>query len=70
MPSATWFCDVCGSPWKECEDALACEKGHTHAMEILKEQFDPNECYLHEPDRIQVIMSDGKHVWYDKSTNQ
>ena len=70
MPTATWYCDMCGAPWNTCEDAAACERGHTHVQMILNEEYDPNGVYFHEPIRIKVRTTDGKEVWYEKSIDQ
>ena len=38
---------------------------------VYEEKYDPNECYLHEPDRIKALLSDGNQVWYGPiPTNQ
>ena len=70
MPRATWFCNKCGAPWTTYEEATRCEYEHTSVKTVLAEEWDPNECYLHEPTRIRIRTTDGKEVWYDKSINQ
>lgn len=65
MPSksVTYICCVCGTRFRDFDEANKCEQVHKKATSIRDTRHHAKGEY---PDRLEVVFSDGVTLWYKR----